>query len=95
VTPRRVSGGVLQGNAIRRAQPTYPQIARTARVAGPVEVEVVIDESGHVISANIVEGHPLLRQAALEAAAQWKFRPTLLSGVPIKVTGILVFNFRL
>jgi protein TonB len=42
-----------------------------------------------------VEGHPLLRQAALEAAQQWKFRPTLLSGAPIKVTGVLIFNFKL
>jgi protein TonB len=95
VTPRRVSGGVLQGNAIRRVQPVYPPIARSARVSGPVEVEVVIDENGSVISATVVQGHPLLQQAALEAAWQWKFRPTRLSGVPIKVTGVLIFNFRL
>jgi protein TonB len=60
-----------------------------------VSIEVVIDESGNVISTTIVEGHPLLRQAALEAAQQWKFRPTLLSGAPIKVTGVLIFNFKL
>jgi protein TonB len=92
---RRVSGGVLQGNAIRRVQPTYPPIARSARVAGTVEVEVVIDEDGNVLSASVISGHPLLRQAAVEAAQQWKFRPTLLSGQPIKVTGVLIFNFRL
>ena len=93
--PRRVSGGVLQGNAIRRVQPIYPPIARAARVQGSVQIEVVIDEEGNVISATVVDGHPLLRQAALEAAQQWKFRPTLLSGQPIKVTGILIFNFKL
>jgi protein TonB len=58
-------------------------------------VEVVIDESGSVATANVVDGHPLLRQVSLEAALQWKFRPTLLSGQPIKVTGVLIFNFRL
>lgn len=93
--PKRVSGGVLQGKAIRRVQPIYPPIARSARVQGAVQVEVVIDEQGNVISARVLSGHPLLRQAALDAARQWKFRPTLLSGQPIKVTGILVFNFRL
>ncbi|MBI3949585.1 MAG: TonB family protein [Acidobacteria bacterium] len=93
--PRRISGGVLQGNAIRRVQPVYPLIARSARVSGSVQIEVIIDENGNVISATVVQGHPLLQQAALEAAQQWKFRPTLLSGEPIKVTGVLVFNFRL
>ncbi len=94
-TPRRISGGVLQGNAVRRVQPVYPSMAKNARISGSVEVEVLIDESGNVLSATVVQGHPLLQQATLEAARQWKFRPTLLSGVPIKVTGILVFNFRL
>jgi len=93
--PRRVSQGVLQGNAIRKVTPVYPAIARAARVQGTVQVEVVIDEEGNVISAQVIEGHPLLRQAALEAAWQWKFRPTLLSGEPIKVTGVLIFNFKL
>jgi protein TonB len=93
--PKRVSGGVLQGTAIRRVQPVYPPIARSARVSGTVEVEVVIDETGNVISAAVVQGHPLLTQAALDAAGQWKFRPTLLSQQAIKVTGVLIFNFRL
>lgn len=93
-TPR-VSGGVLPGNAIRRVRPVYPARARGARASGQVHVEVVIDESGNVISASVVRGHWLLRQAALEAARQWKFRPTLLNGAPIEVTGVLIFNFTL
>lgn len=93
--PRRVSGGVLKGNAIRKPAPVYPAIARSARVQGSVQIEVVIDETGSVVEARIVNGHPLLRQSALDAARQWKFRPTLLSGQPIKITGILVFNFRM
>jgi protein TonB len=95
VMPRRVSGGVLQGQAIRRVQPLYPPIALSARIVGPVQIEVVIDENGNVISTVVVQGHPLLQQAALDAARQWKFRPTLLNGEPIKVTGVLIFNFRL
>jgi TonB family protein len=94
-TPRRVSEGVLQGSVIRRVPPAYPPIARSARVSGTVSVEVVIDESGNVIQATVVDGHPSLRQSALDAAKQWKFRPILLSGQPIKVVGVLIFNFRL
>jgi protein TonB len=91
--PRPVSRGVLQGNAIRRAQPKYPLLARRARLQGIVEVHIVVDEQGNVISAEAVSGHPLLQQAALETARQWKFRPTLLNGQPIKVAGILQFHF--
>jgi protein TonB len=86
---------VLQGNAIRKTQPVYPPIARATRVQGQVQIEVVIDVDGSVIQATMIDGHPLLRQSALEAAQHWKFRPTLLSGEPIKVTGILIFNFTL
>ncbi|MFN0122382.1 MAG: energy transducer TonB [Blastocatellia bacterium] len=90
-----VSGGVLQGNAIRRVQPTYPPIAKAARAAGAVNVQVEISEDGDVISAAVVSGHPLLRDAALQAARQWKFKPTLLSGQAVKVSGVLTFNFTL
>jgi TonB family protein len=90
-----VSGGVLQGNAIKRVQPSYPQIAKAARASGPVQVQITISESGEVIEASVISGHPLLRDAALQAARQWLFAPTELSGVPVKVQGILTFNFTL
>jgi protein TonB len=93
--PRRVSLGVLQGSAIRKVQPVYPPMARATRVQGQVQIEVVIDVDGSVIQATVIDGHPFLQRAALEAAQQWKFRPTLLSGEPIKVTGILIFRFSL
>ncbi|RMG51836.1 MAG: energy transducer TonB [Acidobacteria bacterium] len=92
---RRISSGVLLGKAIRRATPIYPQLARQMRVAGTVHVEVVIDERGRVISASIMKGPPLLWSAALEAARRWVFRPTLLNGRPVKVTGVLIFRFNL
>jgi TonB family protein len=91
----RQSGGVLQGSAIRKVHPPYPPIAKAAHAQGAVQVQVTIDEEGNVIEAAVVGGHPLLREAALQAARQWKFRPTMLTGVPVKVQGILTFNFTL
>ncbi|HEV2664662.1 MAG TPA: energy transducer TonB, partial [Blastocatellia bacterium] len=90
-----VSGGVLQGKAIRKVQPPYPQLAKAARASGAVQVQVTISETGEVIEAAVISGHPLLRDAALQAARQWMFHPTELSGVPVKVQGILTFNFTL
>ena len=91
----KVSGGVLQGSALRRVQPQYPPIAKAARAAGAVQVQVTISEEGRVIEAQVVSGHPLLRDAALQAARQWQFKPTELSGVAVKVQGVLTFNFTL
>ncbi|MFL6335236.1 MAG: energy transducer TonB [Pyrinomonadaceae bacterium] len=88
-----VSGGVLNGKAISKPQPTYPPIAKAARAAGTVTVQIVVDESGRVISASAVSGHPLLQQAAVAAARQARFSPTLLSGQPVKVSGVITYNF--
>jgi protein TonB len=95
--PRKltVSGGVLQGSAIKKVQPPYPPIARAARAAGAVQIQVTISEEGRVIEASVIGGHPLLRDAALQAAKQWVFKPTELTGVPVKVQGVLTFNFTL
>jgi TonB family protein len=91
----KVSGSVLQGSAIRKVPPAYPPIARAARAQGAVQVNVTVDENGNVIDANVVSGHPLLRDAAIEAARQWQFKPTLLAGEAVKVQGLLTFNFTL
>ena len=91
---QRVSGGVLAGKAIARPQPPYPQMARAAGIEGAVVVEVTVGENGSVISARAVSGHPLLRDAAVQAARGWRFSPTMLSGVPVKVIGTITFNFR-
>jgi protein TonB len=88
-----VSGGVLNGKAISKPQPAYPPIAKAARAAGTVTVQIVVDESGKVISASAVSGHPLLQQAAVAAARQARFSPTLLSGQPVKVSGVITYNF--
>lgn len=88
-----ISGGVLNGKAISLPAPEYPAIAKQARASGAVAVQVIIDENGSVISARAVSGHPLLQAAAVAAARQAKFSPTLLMGEPVKVNGVIVYNF--
>jgi TonB family protein len=92
---QRVSGGVLQGNAIRKVQPPYPALAKAAGAEGAVQVAITVNENGEVTSAEAVSGHPLLKEASLEAAKQWAFKQTELAGKPVKVQGILTFNFTL
>ncbi|HKP73744.1 MAG TPA: energy transducer TonB [Pyrinomonadaceae bacterium] len=88
-----VRGGRLANQATKRVQPVYPPIAKAAGAQGAVAVEVVISEEGEVTSARAVSGHPLLQQAAVDAAKEWRFVPTKLSGNPVKVTGTISFNF--
>lgn len=94
-TPPRapISGGVLNGKAINLPKPAYPPIARAAHAAGTVVVQVLIDENGNVVSAKAVSGHPLLQAVAVAAARQARFSPTKLSGQPVKVTGVIQYNF--
>jgi len=94
-TPRAapISGGVLNGKAISLPKPAYPPIARAAHASGTVVVQVLIDENGNVVSAHAVSGHPLLQGAAVGAARSAKFSPTKLSGQPVKVTGVIQYNF--
>lgn len=88
------SGGVINGKATYLPKPAYPAAARAAKASGAVYVEVLVDEQGNVISAVAVSGDPLLRASAEEAAKGAKFSPTLLSGTPVKVKGVLVYNFQ-
>jgi TonB family protein len=88
-----MSGGILNGKAISLPLPEYPAIARAAKASGSVTVQVTIDEEGNVVAARSVSGHPLLQSAAVTAARQAKFSPTRLSGQPVKVNGVLVYNF--
>jgi TonB family protein len=88
-----ISGGILNGKAVSKPQPPYPPAAKAARAQGNVVVQVTVDETGGVTSARAVSGHPLLQAAAVAAARQAKFSPTLLSGKPVKVSGMLTYNF--
>lgn len=90
-----VSGGVLNGKAVSLPAPIYPELARRMRTSGLVEVEVVVDENGKVISARALAGPPSLRDVAVQAAYQARFSPTKLSGQPVKITGRINYNFTL
>lgn len=85
--------GVEPGRAIELAKPVYPPIARAAKATGSVEVQMLIDVDGSVIAATAISGHPLLMSAAVSAARETRFTPTKLNGQPVKVTGIVVYNF--
>lgn len=91
--PKQISGGVLNGKAKSLPTPVYPSAARSMRIAGKVTVQVLIDESGDVVSASAASGHPLLKAAAVAAARRAKFSPTLLTGQPVKVSGVITYNF--
>ena len=88
-----VSGGVLNGRAVILPAPEYPEPAKRMRASGLVAVEVVVDVTGRVISAKATSGHTTLREAAERAAMRARFSPTLLSGQPVKVAGIINYNF--
>lgn len=90
---RKIAGGVLNGKALQLTKPGYPAEARESKASGAVNVQVEIDELGNVVSAKAVSGNEMLRAASEEAARNSKFAPTMLSGVPVKVTGIIVYNF--
>lgn len=90
---RIVSGGVLNGRALKKPQPDYPSAGKMARASGTVVVQITVDEKGDVVSAAAVSGHPVLRKASEEAARRATFTPTKLCGQPVKVTGVVSYNF--
>ena len=89
----KVEGGTLNGKAVSKPAPVYPPAARAARAQGTVAVRILVDERGDVASAWAMTGHPLLQQAAVEAARQARFAPTRISGRPVQVSGALTYNF--
>ncbi len=94
-TPIKVGGNLEQAKLILKVDPVYPQLARVARVAGPVELEVTVDEDGNVSRVKVVGGNPLLEKSAINAVRQWKFSPTILNGEPVPVVADITVMFRL
>lgn len=85
---------VLNGHAVLLAKPSYPASAKMVGAAGAVKVQVTIDEEGYIVAAKGIEGHPLLRMASAQAARASRFKPTTLQGKPVKVSGIIIYNFQ-
>jgi TonB family protein len=90
---RVINDIVIKEHTTDLVTPTYPAIARSAHAAGQVGVLVIIDKDGKVKAAEIIEGHPLLRAAAVKAAKASKFTPTLLEGKPVAILGEIIYNF--
>jgi protein TonB len=91
----RVGGSIREPRKVVDAPVAYPEIARQARVEGLVILEATIDERGLVTDARVLRSEPLLDGAALAAVRQWRYTPTLLNGVPVRVLMTITFNFKL
>jgi len=89
----RVPESELQSRAITEVKPEYPPTAKKLKATGTVEVEITISEAGLVIEAKAISGHLALRSAAVEAARNWVFKPTMLNGKPVRVKSVLTFVF--
>jgi periplasmic protein TonB len=93
--PVRIGGRVAEANLMRQVQPTYPPLAKSARVEGRVEFTATISKDGKIENLQLIYGHALLVNAAKEAVLQWRYRPTLLNGRPVEVITDIVVNFTL
>jgi TonB family protein len=96
-TPKRirVSPGIVTGLLMKKVQPQYPEDAKQERVQGEVVMKAEIDEAGNVEKLSLISGDPLLAPAALEAVKQWKYKPYVLDGQPVKVETQVTVNFSL
>ncbi len=80
-----VGGQVQAAHLVNRVQPVYPPLARQTRISGTVKLHAIIGKDGAVQQLQVVSGHPLLVQSALDAVKQWRYQPTLLNGDPVEV----------
>jgi len=83
--PLKVGGNVQAARIVNRVQPVYPPLARQTRISGTVRLHAIIGKDGTIQSLEVLSGHPLLQQAALDAVRQWRYQPTLLNGDPVDV----------
>lgn len=93
--PIRRGGSLQQADLIHQVLPSYPPLARQARIQGVVVLEAVINKEGAIETLRVVSGHPLLNQAAIDAVKQWMYRPTLLNGEPVAVITTITVSFSL
>ena len=91
----RLSGGVVEGLLLRKVTPTYPPLARQARIQGVVILQAVISKTGTIENLHMVQGHPMLAPAAIEAVKQWRYKPYYLNGEPVEVETVITVNFTL
>ncbi len=92
--PIRVGGNVQAARAVNRVMPVYPAEAAGQGLGGIVRLEATVTKKGGIRSLKVLEGHPLLAEAALEAVRQWRYRPTRLNGVPVEVITNVSIHFK-
>lgn len=89
------SSSLLAGSLVRRVQPVYPSLARSARVQGTVVLSAIISKAGTIENLRVLSGHPMLVAAAIEAVSQWRYRPYILNSEPIEVETQITVSFSL
>jgi protein TonB len=93
--PVRVGGRVMEPRVISNPPPVYPPLAKQAKIQGDVQIDAVIDIHGNVVEMQVISGHPLLINAALDALRRWKYQPTILNDEPVPVQLIVTIRFRM
>ncbi len=93
--PQRVKqgGNVTAALILNQTRPLYPALARQARIQGNVVLHAIIDKEGKVAQLEVISGHPLLVQSALDAVKQWRYKPTQLNGDPVEVDTTITVTF--
>ena len=96
-TPQRVrvSSGVAAGSILNRVEPTYPPLAKQARIQGTVILHALISKDGSIEGLTLVSGHPMLAPSAIEAVKRWKYKPYLLNNEPVEVDTTIEVHFNL
>lgn len=89
------TSNLLEGNLIRKVQPVYPPLARTARVQGSVVLAALISKDGTIENLRLLSGHPMLSASAIDAVKQWRYKPYILNGDAIEVETQITVNFSL
>jgi protein TonB len=84
-----------EGDLVRKIVPTYPPLARRARIQGTVVLQAMISKEGAIENLRLVSGHPLLAPAAIEAVSHWRYRPYILNNQPVEVETQITVNFSL
>lgn len=95
ISPLAIGGNVAAANLVRRVEPAYPPLAKSARIEGTVVFQAIIGVDGQIRNLQLQEGHPLLVAAARSAILQWRYRPTLLNGKPVEVVTTITVRFAL
>jgi protein TonB len=91
----RISQGVTNGLLIHKVEPSYPVLAKSARIQGDVVLKAIIDKEGNIQDLQLVSGHPMLVPAAIDAVRRWHYRPYLLNGQPVEVETTITVIFTL